>query len=251
LEFETYIVDGKTVFKTPVPNGASKGQFPYVCNVADKGRELNNKQYQALKDAAVLVSKPVQIDENRKSTIDDEPAEAKVQDRSVNTNAVPRAEEPVDNTPKGKIVALLKKASIPGIKIDAKGRYIGEVGGYGNGRAIITLPSEEEIEFAPSEAFNKLAADYKEYLKDMENGAFFYACDVPTMKNPDKNSPLFGYAYVIYNGHTVTSAPAYVNESFKCDKGLINKELSQEQFYKLYEQSFSKLKPNPAVAKKM
>ena len=42
LEFETYIVDGKTVFKTPVPNGASKGQFPYVCNVADKGRELNN-----------------------------------------------------------------------------------------------------------------------------------------------------------------------------------------------------------------
>lgn len=84
----------------------------------------------------------------------------------------------------------------------------------------------------------------------MENGAFFYACDVPTMKNPDKNSPLFGYAYVIYNGHTVTSAPAIINGSFKCDESLINKELTQEQYYKLYEQSFSKLKVNQDVAKK-
>lgn len=144
----------------------------------------------------------------------------------------------------------MKKASIPGIKIDAKGRYIGEVGGYGEGKAIITLPSEEEIEFEPSETFNALAADYKEYLKDMENGSFFYACDVPTMEKADKNSPLFGYAYVIYNGHTVTSAPAIINGSFKCDESLINKELTQKQYYKLYEQSFSKLKVNQDVAKK-
>ena len=163
--------------------------------------------------------------------------------------------QPEQNTanlsPKDKIVALLKNATIPGIKIDEKGRYLGEVGGYGEGKATITLPNEEEIEFAPSEAFNALAADYKDYVKDMENGSFFYACDTPTMEKADKNSPLFGYAYIIYNGHAISSVPAYVNGSFKCDKSLINKELNQAQFYKLYEQSFSKLKSHPAVAKKM
>lgn len=110
--------------------------------------------------------------------------------------------------------------------------------------------TEEEIEFVLTDAFNKLAADYKEYLKDTENGAYFYACDVPTIEKADKNSPLFGYSYIIYNGHPVASAPAFVNGSFKCDKNLINKELTQEQYYKLYEQSFTKLKVNPDVAKK-
>ena len=161
--------------------------------------------------------------------------------------------QPEQNTanlsPKDKIVALLKASTVPGIKIDAKGRYIGTVGGYGDGKAIITLPNEEEIEFVPTDAFNALAADYKEYLKDMD-GAYFYACDVPTMEHPDKNSPLFGYSYIIYNGHPVAAAPAFVNGSFKCDKNLINKELTQDQYYKLYEQSFAKLKINPDVAKK-
>ena len=143
----------------------------------------------------------------------------------------------------------MKNATVPGIKIDAKGRYIGTVGGYGDGKAIITLPSEGEIEFTPTEAFNALAADYKEYLKDMD-GAYFYACDVPTMEHPDKNAPLFGYSYIIYNGHPVAAAPAFVNGSFKCDKNLVNKELTQDQYYKLYEQSFAKLKVNPDVAKK-
>lgn len=249
------VVDGKKVFKTPVPNGASKGQSPYVCNAADKGRELNLKQYQALKDAGILVAKPVQIDENRKSAIDDEHTETKVQDKvqdtSVNTNAVPRAEEPIDNSPKGKIVSLLKKATIPGDKIDEKGRYLGEVSGYGKGSAIVTLPTEEEIEFTPNENFNKLAADYADYCKDMKNGAYFYACDVPTMEKADKNSPLMGYVYVVYNGHAVHSFPAWTNKGFKCDKSLINKELSQAQYFKVLEVSSSKFKSHPAVAKKM
>lgn len=247
------IVDGKAVFKTPVPNGASKGQSPYVCNAADKGRELNSKQYLALKDAGILVAKPVQIDENRKSAIDDEHAEKvqdKVQDTTVNVNAVPRAEEPVDNSPKGKIISLLKQATIPGDKIDEKGRYLGEVSGNGKGSAIVTLPNEEEIEFTPNENFNKLAADYKDYWKDMD-GAYFYACDVPTMEKRDKNSPLFGYVYVIYNGHAVHAFPAWTNKGFKCDKSLINKELTRDQYFKVLEVSSSKFKSHPAVAKKM
>ena len=81
------------------------------------------------------------------------------------------------------------------------------------------------------------------------DGAYFYACDVPTAEKADKNSPLFGYAYIIYNGHAIVSAPAFVNGSFKCDKNLINKELTKDQYYKLYEQSFTKLKVNPDVAK--
>lgn len=247
------IVDGKAVFKTPVPNGASKGQSPYVCNAADKGRELNRKQYLVLKDAGILVAKPVQIDENRKSAIDDEHTEKvqdKVQDTTVNVNAVPRAEEPVDNSPKGKIISLLKKATIPGEKIDEKGRHLGEVSGNGKGSAIITLPNEEEIEFTPNENFNKLAADYKDYWKDMD-GAYFYACDVPTMEKADKNSPLMGYVYVIYNGHAVHSFPAWTNKGFKCDQSLINKELTRDQYLKVLEVSGSKFKSHPAVAKKM
>lgn len=247
------IVDGKAVFKTPVPNGASKGQSPYVCNAADKGRELNRKQYLALKDAGILVAKPVQIDENRKSAIDDEHTEKvqdKVQDTTVNVNAVPRAEEPVDNSPKGKIISLLKQATIPGTKIDEKGRWLGDVSGSGKGSAIIALPNEEEIEFTPNENFNKLAADYKDYWKEMD-GAYFYTCDVPTMEKADKNSPLMGYVYVIYNGHAVHSFPAWTNKGFKCDQSLINKELTRDQYLKVLEVSGSKFKSHPAVAKKM
>lgn len=247
------IIDGKAVFKTPVPNGASKGQSPYVCNAADNGRELNRKQYLALKDAGILVAKPVQIDENRKSAIDDEHTEKvqdKVQDTTVNVSAVPRAEEVIDNSPKGKIISLLKKATIPGDKIDEKGRWLGDVSGSGKGSAIIALPNEEEIEFIPNENFNKLAADYKDYWKEMD-GAYFYACDVPTMEKADKNSPLMGYVYVIYNGHAVHSFPAWTNKGFKCDQSLINKELTRDQYLKVLEVSGSKFKSHPAVAKKM
>lgn len=247
------IVDGKAVFKTPVPNGASKGQSPYVCNAADKGRELNRKQYLALKDAGILVAKPVQIDENRKSAIDDEHTEKvqdKVQDTTVNVNAVPRAEEVIDNSPKGKIISLLKQATIPGTKIDEKGRFLGDVSGDGKGTGLIALPNEEELEFATNANFDKLEIDYKEYLKDMSGGSYFYACDVPTMEKRDKNSPLFGYVYVIYNGHAVYSFPAWTNKGFKCDQSLINKELSQAQYFKVLEVSFNKMKSHPVVGKK-
>ena len=83
------------------------------------------------------------------------------------------------------------------------------------------------------------------------DGAYFYACDVPTMEKADKNSPLMGYVYVIYNGHAVHSFPAWTNKGFKCDQSLINKELTRDQYLKVLEVSGSKFKSHPAVAKKM
>ena len=83
------------------------------------------------------------------------------------------------------------------------------------------------------------------------DGAYFYACDVPTMEKADKNSPLMGYVYVIYNSHAVYSFPAWTNKGFKCDKSLINKELTRDQYLKVLEVSGSKFKSHPAVAKKM
>lgn len=239
------IVNNHEVEKRIVTNFEANGRVKFGCYRDSIGVPMTKDMINETTYAARSFLKPA-----IPSKIKRENKDADISKLETESATVAQPEQNTANlSPKDKIVALLKTSTVPGIKIDAKGRYIGEVGGYGDGKAIITLPNEEEIEFVPTDAFNALAADYKEYLKDMD-GAYFYACDVPTMEHPDKNSPLFGYSYIIYNGHPVASAPAFVNGSFKCDKNLINKELTQDQYYKLYEQSFAKLKVNPDVAKK-
>lgn len=239
------IVNNHEVEKRIVTNAEAGGRVKFGCYRDSIGLPMTKDMVNEMTYAAKNFLKPA-----IPSKIKRENKDADISKLETESTTVAQPEQNTANlSPKDKIVALLKASTVPGIKIDAKGRYIGEVGGYGDGKAIITLPNEEEIEFVPTDAFNALAADYKEYLKDMD-GAYFYACDVPTMEHPDKNAPLFGYSYIIYNGHPVASAPAFVNGSFKCDKSLINKELTQDQYYKLYEQSFTKLKVNPDVAKK-
>lgn len=243
------IVNNHEVEKRIVTNFEANGRVKFGCYRDSIGVPMTKDMINETTYAARSFLKPAIPTKIKRDKAESKDADISKLETESTTVAQPE-QNTANLSPKDKIVALLKNATVPGIKIDAKGRYIGTVGGYGDGKAIITLPSEEEIEFTPTEAFNALAADYKEYLKDMD-GAYFYACDVPTMEHPDKNSPLYGYSYIIYNGHAVASAPAYVNGSFKCDKNLINKELTQDQYYKLYEQSFAKLKVNPDVAKKM
>ena len=242
------IVNNHEVEKKIVTNFEANGRVKFGCYRDSIGVPMTKDMINETTYAARSFLKPAIPTKIKRDKVESKDADISKLETESATVAQP-AQSTTNLSPKDKIVALLKNATVPGIKIDAKGRYIGTVGGYGDGKAIITLPSEEEIEFTPTEAFNALAADYKEYLKDMD-GAYFYACDVPTMEHPDKNSPLFGYSYIIYNGRPVVAAPAYVNGSFKCDKNLINKELTQDQYYKLYEQSFAKLKVNPDVAKK-
>lgn len=242
------IVNNHEVEKRIVTNFEANGRVKFGCYRDSIGVPMTKDMINETTYAARSFLKPAIPTKIKRDKAESKDADISKLETESATVAQP-AQSTTNLSPKDKIVALLKNATVPGIKIDAKGRYIGTVGGYGDGKAIITLPSEEEIEFTPTEAFNALAADYKEYLKDMD-GAYFYACDVPTMEHPDKNAPLFGYSYIIYNGHPVASAPAFVNGSFKCNKNLINKELTQDQYYKLYEQSFAKLKVNPDVAKK-
>ena len=244
------IVNNHEVEKRIVTNAEAGGRVKFGCYRDSIGLPMTKDMVNEMTYAAKNFLKPAIPTKIKRDKAENKDADISKLETESTTVAQPE-QSTANLSPKDKIVALLKASTVPGIKIDAKGRYIGEVGGYGDGKGLITLPSEEEIEFTPSEAFNALAADYKEYLKDMENGAYFYACDVPSMEHPDKNAPLFGYSYIIYNGHPVASAPAFVNGSFKCDKNLINKELTQDQYYKLYEQSFAKLKVNPDVAKKM
>lgn len=241
------IVNNHEVEKKIVTNFEANGRVKFGCYRDSIGVPMTKDMINETTYAARSFLKPAIPTKIKRDKAESKDADISKLETESTTVAQPE-QNTANLSPKDKIVALLKNATVPGIKIDAKGRYIGTVGGYGDGKAIITLPSEEEIEFTPTEAFNALAADYKEYLKDMD-GAYFYACDVPTMEHPDKNSPLYGYSYIIYNGHAVASAPAYVNGSFKCDKNLINKELTQDQYYKLYEQSFAKLKVNPDVKK--
>ena len=242
------IVNNHEVEKKIVTNFEANGRVKFGCYRDSIGVPMTKDMINETTYAARSFLKPAIPTKIKRDKA--ESKDADISKLETESATVAQPEQSTTNlSPKDKIVALLKNATVPGIKIDAKGRYIGTVGGYGDGKGLITLPSEEEIEFVPSEAFNALAADHKEYLKDMD-GAYFYACDVPTMEHPDKNSPLYGYSYIIYNGHAIASAPAYVNGSFKCDKNLINKELTQDQYYKLYEQSFAKLKINPDVAKK-
>lgn len=243
------IVNNHEVEKRIVTNFEANGRVKFGCYRDSIGVPMTKDMINETTYAARSFLKPAIPTKIKRDKAENKDADISKLETESTTVAQPE-QSTANLSPKDRIVALLKASTVPGIKIDAKGRYIGTVGGYGDGKAIITLPSEEEIEYTPTDAFNALAADYKEYLKDMD-GAYFYACDVPTMEHPDKNAPLFGYSYIIYNGHPVASAPAFVNGSFKCDKNLINKELTQDQYYKLYEQSFAKLKVNPDVAKKM
>lgn len=242
------IVNNHEVEKRIVTNFEANGRVKFGCYRDSIGLPMTKDMVNEMTYAAKNFLKPAIPTKIKRDKAESKDADiSKLETES--TSVAQPEQDTAKLSPKDKIVALLKNATMPGIKIDEKGRYLGEVGGYGEGKATITLPNKEEIDFVPNEAFNALAADYKDYCKDMENGAYFYACDVPTIEKADKNSPLFGYAYIIYNGHAISSVPAYVNGSFKCEKSLINKELTQEQFYKLYEQSFSKLKPNPDVKK--
>lgn len=227
------IVNDKKFIKYPILNNNAKLAFPYLCNAKMEGKEFTKEQYFLLREAGLLLSKPVVIDENKKKEIDDEPV------------AKPAAK---DNSPRGKVIALLKSADMPGVKMDEKGRYLGEVSTYGKGTAIISLPNEEEIEYnipADSE-LNKLGKDLLEAARDVENQVYAYGCGIPLVKNPGKDTPEIGVIYVVYNGHAVASMPAYINGSFKCNKNMVNKEISQSNYFKLYDLSLSKMKKHPA-----
>ena len=229
------MINGKKFIKYPVINKASKAISPYVCDSKMEGKEFTKDQYEYLRNAGLLLSKPVIIDENKQNEIDDD-------------DKAPAAPVKVDNSPKGKVIELLKSADMPGPKMDEKGRFLGEVTTYGKGTAIISLPNEEEIEYnipADSE-LNKLRKDLLEAARDVENQVYAYGCDIPLVKNPGKDTPEIGVIYVVYNGHAVASMPAYINGSFKCNKNMVNKEISQSDYFKLYDLSLSKMKKHPA-----
>ena len=227
------IVNGQKFIKYPILNNNAKLAFPYLCNAKMEGKEFTKEQYFLLREAGLLLSKPVVIDENKKKEIDDEPV------------AKPAAK---DNSPKGKVIELLKSADMPGLKIDEKGRYLGEVYAHGKGEAIISLPNEEEIEYnIPVDSeLNKLGEDFIAAAKDLDNQVYAYGCSFPLVEKVDKNTPEIGVIYVVYNGHAVASVPAYINGSFKCRKEMVNKVMSQTEYFKLYELAINKMKKHPA-----
>ena len=112
----------------------------------------------------------------------------------------------------------------------------------------IDLPNDEEIEYSiPADsALNQLGKDLLAAARDLENQVYAYGCDFPLVQNPGKNTPEIGVVYVVYNGHAVASIPAYINGSFKCNKNMVNKELSQKDYFKLYELAINKAKKHPA-----
>ena len=229
------MINGKKFIKYPVINKGSKAISPYVCDSKMEGKEFTKDQYELLRNAGLLLSKPVVIDENKQKEIDDDKPAAK-----------PSA--PKDNSPKGKVIELLKSADMPGVKMDEKGRFLGEVFSHGKGKAIISLPNEEEIEYnIPVDSeLNKLGADSLAAARDLDNQVYVYGCDFPLVQNPGKNTPEIGVVYVVYNSHAVASVPAYINGSFKCNKNMVNKELSQKNYFDLYGLAIEKMKKHPA-----
>ena len=228
------IANGQKFIKYPILNNNAKLAFPYLCNAKMEGNEFTKEQYFLLREAGLLLSKPVVIDENKKKEIDDN-----------DTVAKPAAK---DNSPKGKVISLLKTADMPGVKMDEKGRYLGEVSTYGKGTAIITLPNNEEFEYniPVDSSLNILGKDVADAVRDLDNQVYVYGCDIPLVEKPGKNTPEIGVIYVVYNGHAVASMPAYINGSFKCNKNMVNKEISQSDYFKLYDLSLSKMKKHPA-----
>lgn len=243
------VVNNIEYTKFPLVNKNSKAISPYVCNPKDKGIELNKKQFDILVEAGFLLSKPVIIDENKTKEIDeDEHAGEQVQIGRMAKPSINKQEAKTDNSPRGKVIALLKTSDMPGIKMDEKGRYLGEVLTYGEGTAIISLPNEEEIKYnipADSE-LNKLGADVRVAVRDIENQVYAYGCGFPLVEKPSKTTPEIGMIYVVYNGHAIKSIPAYINGSFKCHKNMVNKVISQGDYFNLYDLSLSKMKKHPA-----
>ena len=229
------MINGKKFIKYPVINRASKAISPYVCDSKMGGKEFTKDQYELLRNAGLLLSKPVVIDENKQKEIDDDKPAAK-------------PSTPKYNSPKGKVIELLKSADMPGLKIDEKGRFLGEVLTYGKGKAVLTLPNDEEIEInIPIDSeLNKLGADAKASASDLGNTVYAYGCDIPLVEKVDKNTPEIGVIYVIYNGHAVRSIPAFVKGSFKCNKQMANREISQADYFNFYSLAMDKMKKHPA-----
>lgn len=230
------IVNDKKFIKYPILNNNAKLAFPYLCNAKMEGKEFTKEQYFLLREAGLLLSKPVVIDENKKKEIDD------------NDKPAAKPSTPKDNSPKGKVIELLKSADMPGLQMDEKGRFLGEVLTYGKGKAILTLPNDEEIEISiPIDSeLNKLGADAKASASDLDNTVYAYGCDIPLVEKPGKNTPEIGVIYVIYNGHAVRSIPAFVKGSFKCNKQMVNREVSQADYFNFYSLAMDKMKKHPA-----
>lgn len=230
------IVNDQKFIKYPILNNNAKLAFPYLCNAKMEGKEFTKEQYFLLREAGLLLSKPVVIDENKKKEIDD------------NDKPAAKPSAPKDNSPKGKVIELLKSADMPGLQMDEKGRFLGEVLTYGKGKAILTLPNDEEIEISiPIDSeLNKLGADAKASASDLDNTVYAYGCDIPLVEKPGKNTPEIGVIYVIYNGHAVRSIPAFVKGSFKCNKQMVNREVSQADYFNFYSLAMDKMKKHPA-----
>lgn len=230
------MVNGKKVSKYPIINNSAKSVSPFLCNAKMDGKEFTQEQAELLKRAGILLTKPVVIDENKKKEIDD------------NDKPAAKPSAPKDNSPKGKVIELLKSADMPGLQMDEKGRFLGEVLTYGKGKAILTLPNDEEIEISiPIDSeLNKLGADAKASASDLDNTVYAYGCDIPLVEKLGKNTPEIGVIYVIYNGHAVRSIPAFVKGSFKCNKQMVNREVSQADYFNFYSLAMDKMKKHPA-----
>lgn len=231
------IVNDKKFIKYPILNNNAKLAFPYLCNAKMEGKEFTKEQYFLLREAGLLLSKPVIIDENKKKEIDDEPVAKK-----------PASKVSKDNSPRGKAIELLKSAEMPGLKIDEKGRFLGEVVANGEGTMYISLPNDEELEIEiPADSpLNIIAKDTVASARDLQNTAYAYGCDFPLVEKPGKNTPEIGVIYVVYNGHAVASTPAFVNGSFKCNKQMVNRLLTQEDYLNYYSLAMEKLQKKPA-----
>ena len=231
------VVNGKKISKYPAINNNAKAAYPFLCNAKMEGKEFTQEQAELLKRAGILLTKPVNIDENKKKEIDDEPVAKK-----------PVSKVSKDSSPKDKVIALLKSAEMPGLKIDEKGRFLGEVIANGEGTIYITLPNDEEleIEIPADSTLNKIGKDAVASARDLQNTAYTYGCDIPLVEHPGKNTPEIGVIYVVYDGHAVASIPALVNGSFKCNKQMVNRLLTQEDYLNYYSLAMEKLEKKPA-----
>mgnify|MGYP000874777926 CR=1 FL=1 len=251
-----YRVFNKVAYgKYPIVNSNAKGISPYLCDASNKGKEINKEQFNKLVNAGILLSKPVVIDDNKTPDIEDEEDVAdevvKLVSNPNKVTTVNKPEVPADNSPKGKIIALLKSVDMPGDKIDEKGRYLGEVMATGEGTVYITLPNDEEIDVSidPNSSLNKLGIEYKASLKEQDTIVYAYGCDIPTMEVYDKNVPEIGVIYTIYNGKAIRSMPAFIKGSFKCIPSMVNKIFTADEYYKQMEKSINNFKAHPAVAR--
>nr|DAX15793.1 MAG TPA: hypothetical protein [Caudoviricetes sp.] len=225
------VINGKKFIKYPVINNEAKTRSPYLCNANMVNKEYSKEQYELIRNAGLLLTKPVVLDDNEgKKVVASKPAVKGA------TN------------PKDKIVELLKSADMPGLKIDEKGRFLGEVIANGEGTIFITLPNDEEleVEIPANSTLNIIGKDAVASARDLQNTAYVYGCDIPLVEKPGKNTPEIGVIYVVYNGHAVASVPALVNGNFKCNKQMVNREVSQADYFNYYSLAMEKLQKKPA-----